>query len=90
MAYGSPFLCFLLACLYVFLLVGVTTNPICNPYDLLTTGLRSKLTDALVFLRFHNIPEDAARTPGAPWLVVSSGRGQRQCGDGKQKWGLRG
>ncbi|KAK1901194.1 A disintegrin and metalloproteinase with thrombospondin motifs 7 [Dissostichus eleginoides] len=43
----------------------------------------------LEFQRNHNIPDEVARSPGSPWIVVGPGRRRRRRRERKQKRGCR-
>lgn len=88
-AQRSPFLCSLCVYLFVCLFVNIKfsrVNPCYSRQDRLIIGLQCNQAITSVFLHLHNIQQDIARTPGSPWIVVSSGGRWRHR---KQKRGCR-
>ena len=91
-ARSSSFLCFLCVFSSVCLLANVTVssaNPMYSRRDLLTIGLQCNVAITSAFSHSHNIPEEIARTPGSPWIVVGSTRHGRRRRSRKQKRGCR-
>ncbi|KAL6490208.1 hypothetical protein MHYP_G00005530 [Metynnis hypsauchen] len=62
-------------------------NPTYSRQDLLSIGLQHNQAVTSEFLDAHSIPEEIARTPGAPRFVVGSSRPYRQRRHRKQKRG---
>jgi len=57
--------------------------------DLLIIGLQRNQAVTSEFLHSRNIPEEIARTPGSPWMVVGPGKCRRRRRYRKQKRGCR-
>lgn len=76
--------------MFSYLFVGI-----CNAHiaygcqDLIAYGFQCKQTVTNDFQRIHNIPEDMARSPRSPWIVVGSSRQRRWRKERKQKRGCR-
>ncbi|KAI4802384.1 hypothetical protein KUCAC02_020225, partial [Chaenocephalus aceratus] len=85
-AHGSPFLCYLLYVYICCMTVFAYTNIHYNRQELLDIGFQHKLPVLREFQRDHNIPDEVARSPGSPWIVVGPGRRRRER---KQKRGCR-
>lgn len=87
-AYGSPFQCFLLLFVCAFsarMLRHYTATPTRNFWTS-ATDIKSVSTD---FHNNHNIPDEPARLPDSPWIVVGSGKCRRRRRERKQKPGCR-
>nr|XP_049595883.1 uncharacterized protein LOC125980593 [Syngnathus scovelli] len=91
-AYGSPRQCsFFLAYIFLFSLFGTlcTGNPKYTFHSLTDIGYQARIPISSDFHRKHNIPDEIARPPGSPWIVVGSGRRRRRRRERKQKRGRR-
>lgn len=88
----SPIQCFF--CLFLFVCL-FDKDMFCRAnltfirQDLLIIGLQCKQAVKCVFLHSRNIPEEIARTPGSPWIVVGPSKRRRRRRHRKQKRGRR-
>lgn len=57
--------------------------------NLMDIGDQHQIPISRVFHHTHNIPDDIARLPGSPWIVVGSRRRRRRRRERKQKRGRR-
>ncbi len=87
-ALGSPFLCILM-CLLCVWCSYTHTNWIYSRQDLLDIGFQYKVPISSDFHHEHNIPMEAARPPGSPWIVFGHGKRRRRRREHKQKRGCR-
>lgn len=91
-AHGSPFPCSLSLLWYSFLVCLCTIGSANIHYtrqNLLEIGDQHQTSVTSVFHHGHNIPDDIARPPGSPWIVVGSRRRRRRRRERKQKRGRR-
>ncbi|KAK1889290.1 Ribose-phosphate pyrophosphokinase [Dissostichus eleginoides] len=88
-AHGSPFLCYLLYVYICCMTAFAYANIRYNRQELLDIGFQHKLPVLREFQRNHNIPDEVARSPGSPWIVVGPGRRHRRQRERKQKRGCR-
>lgn len=86
-AYSSPLPVFCFVFLYILLCVLLRRNttvcwakPTYSHQDQLSLGLCCGTTILIMsyYHRFHNIPEDIARTLGSPWVVLPGGKPKRR------------
>lgn len=91
-ATGYHFRCFLNVFLFVFLLLCFCVSrghPFYSRHELLIVGLQCEQAVTSDFVHLNNIPEEIARTPGSPWIVVGSNKRRRRRRYRKQKRGCR-
>ena len=90
-AHGSPFQCcflyFILLCLYTL----VSAFHRYTRQELVDIGYRHKITVSGDFHHNHNhnIPDELARPPDSPWIVIGPGKRRRRRRERKQKRGRR-
>lgn len=79
----------------LYVCVSVVSVTICwakttySRQDLLDLSLSWKKTISSDYHSSHDIPEDIARTPDSPWIVLPSGKPKRKRRHRKQKRGCR-
>ena len=92
-ARGSPLpvhLVVVLMSLCLLVTLPCHSNPIYSRHELILIGLKAKMDITSTFTRTHNISSEIARPPGAPWIVIGSGRRRRRRRERRQKRGCRG
>ncbi len=80
-ALSSPVRYFSFMFLFVCLLVIVQicqVNHSDSRLDILNIGFRCNQEVTSEFMELHNIPEEIARTPGSPWIVIGSSKRRRR------------
>ena len=81
---------FFFTLLFTFLFVSTTQGNNCySRQALLDVGFHRKSPVTADFHCHNNIPDEIARPPGSPWIVISCGRRRRRRRERKQKRGRR-